>query len=98
VPRASQPAESPQATSVARSARVFCPRPLIHTFSRPAPATPVARSARSAHLTLPPVERLWEHRPMPELLQGTLDLLILQTLVLGPAHGHTIAHVIEHRS
>jgi transcriptional regulator len=33
-----------------------------------------------------------------ELLQGTLDLLILQTLVLGPAHGHTIAHVIENRS
>jgi PadR family transcriptional regulator, regulatory protein PadR len=33
-----------------------------------------------------------------ELLQGTLDLLILQTLLLGPAHGHTIAHVIEHRS
>src|SRR3954453_15215321 len=33
-----------------------------------------------------------------EMLQGTLDLLILQTLVLGPAHGHTIAHVIEHRS
>ena len=33
-----------------------------------------------------------------DLLQGTLDLLILQTLVLGPAHGHTIAYVIEHRS
>jgi transcriptional regulator len=33
-----------------------------------------------------------------EMLQGTLDLLILQTLVLGPAHGHTIAHAIEHRS
>lgn len=33
-----------------------------------------------------------------DLLQGTLDLLILQTLVLGPAHGHTIAHVIERRS
>jgi transcriptional regulator len=33
-----------------------------------------------------------------ELLQGTLDLLILQTLVPGPAHGHAIAHVIEHRS
>jgi len=33
-----------------------------------------------------------------ELLQGTLDLMILQTLVLGPAHGHTIAHAIEHRS
>jgi PadR family transcriptional regulator PadR len=33
-----------------------------------------------------------------DLLQGTLDLLILQTLVVGPAHGHTIAHVIQHRS
>lgn len=33
-----------------------------------------------------------------DLLQGTLDLLILQTLLLGPAHGHTVAHVIEHRS
>jgi PadR family transcriptional regulator PadR len=33
-----------------------------------------------------------------EVLQGTLDLLILQTLIMGPAHGHTIAHVIEHRS
>ena len=33
-----------------------------------------------------------------DLLQGTLDLLILQTLAPGPAHGHTIAHVIERRS
>ena len=33
-----------------------------------------------------------------ELLQGTLDLLILKTLALGPAHGHTIAHAIEHQS
>ena len=33
-----------------------------------------------------------------ELLQGTLDLLILRTLMSGPAHGHTIAHVIEHQS
>src|SRR5215471_7589172 len=33
-----------------------------------------------------------------DLLQGTLDLLVLQTLVLGPAHGHTIAYAIEHRS
>jgi len=33
-----------------------------------------------------------------ELLQGTLDLLILKTLALGPAHRHTIAHAIEHRS
>ena len=33
-----------------------------------------------------------------EVLQGTLDLLILQTLIPGPAHGHTIAHAIERRS
>ena len=33
-----------------------------------------------------------------ELLQGTLDLLILKTIAVGPAHGHTIAHVIERRS
>lgn len=32
------------------------------------------------------------------MFQGTLDLLILQTLVLGPAHGHTIAHSIERGS
>ena len=33
-----------------------------------------------------------------ELLQGTLDLLVLKTLAIGPAHGHTIAHVIARRS
>jgi PadR family transcriptional regulator PadR len=33
-----------------------------------------------------------------EMLQGTLDLLILRTLALGPAHGQTIAHVIERGS
>jgi transcriptional regulator len=33
-----------------------------------------------------------------ELLQGTLDLLILRTLLLGPAHGHAIARAIEFNS
>jgi transcriptional regulator len=33
-----------------------------------------------------------------EFLQGTLDMLILRTLLLGPAHGHTIAHAIERNS
>jgi PadR family transcriptional regulator PadR len=33
-----------------------------------------------------------------ELLQGTLDLLILRTLLLGPAHGHAIAKTIERNS
>ena len=32
------------------------------------------------------------------LLQGTLDLLILRTLQPGPAHGHSIAKVIERTS
>ena len=32
------------------------------------------------------------------LLQGTLDLLILQTLLFGRAHGHAIARSIELRS
>jgi transcriptional regulator len=33
-----------------------------------------------------------------ELLQGTLDLLILRTLQLGPAHGHEIMKAIERSS
>lgn len=33
-----------------------------------------------------------------ELLQGTLDLLVLHTLLLGPAHGHAIAKSIERSS
>ena len=33
-----------------------------------------------------------------ELLQGTLDLLILRTLKSGPAHGHAIAKAIERES
>ncbi len=33
-----------------------------------------------------------------EMVQGTLDMLILQTLVMGPAHGHTVAHAIERAS
>jgi PadR family transcriptional regulator PadR len=33
-----------------------------------------------------------------DLLQGTLDLLILRTLRPGPAHGHAIAKAIERGS
>src|SRR5258708_16324797 len=40
--------------------------------------------------TKPPIQN--------EMLQGTLDMLVLQTLVLGAAHGHTIAHAIERGS
>jgi PadR family transcriptional regulator PadR len=41
-------------------------------------------------------------RPKPgapgELLQGTLDMLILKTLSRGPAHGYAIALAIERTS
>jgi PadR family transcriptional regulator PadR len=30
-----------------------------------------------------------------ELLQGTLDMLILRTLLFGPAHGHQVAKHIQ---
>ena len=33
-----------------------------------------------------------------DMVQGTLDLLVLKTLAAGPAHGHTIANAIEQRS
>lgn len=33
-----------------------------------------------------------------EMLQGTLDMLVLRSLVLGPAHGYTIARLIQQRS
>src|SRR5205085_4251066 len=39
-----------------------------------------------------------EEKERIELLQGTLDLLILRTLLLGPAHGHAIAQAIEFNS
>jgi transcriptional regulator len=39
-----------------------------------------------------------EEKERIELLQGTLDLLILRTLLLGSAHGHAIAKAIEFNS
>ncbi|HTY07375.1 MAG TPA: PadR family transcriptional regulator [Gemmatimonadales bacterium] len=39
-----------------------------------------------------------DRRPRNELLAGTMDLLILQTLTLGALHGYAIARHIERRS
>jgi PadR family transcriptional regulator len=38
------------------------------------------------------------HQTRVELLQGTLDLLILRTLLRGPSHGHAIVKAIEFNS
>jgi transcriptional regulator len=36
-----------------------------------------------------------DNKERVELLQGTLDMLILRTLLFGPAHGHQIAKHIR---
>ena len=37
------------------------------------------------------------HKPM-ELLQGTLDVLVLRTLVWGPMHGYAVSRWIRDRT
>jgi len=37
-------------------------------------------------------------QPNSEVLKGTLDMMVLRTLVGGDAHGHTIAKIIERNS
>ena len=39
-----------------------------------------------------------KNEPNAEMLKGTLDMMVLRTLVSGDAHGHTIAKVIERTS
>jgi PadR family transcriptional regulator PadR len=39
-----------------------------------------------------------KNQPNAEMLKGTLDMMILRTLLMGDAHGHTVAKVIEQTS
>lgn len=39
-----------------------------------------------------------ETHPQNEMIKGTLDMMILRTLIGGDAHGHSIAKVIERTS
>ena len=39
-----------------------------------------------------------KNEPNAEMMKGTLDMMVLRTLVTGDAHGHTIAKVIERTS
>jgi PadR family transcriptional regulator PadR len=38
------------------------------------------------------------HHARVDLLQGTLDMLVLRTLVWGPQHGHGVGQSIRHSS
>src|SRR5271154_3809176 len=62
------------------------------------PKTPVDGQKERAKLPFPSVDRLKERMPTSksEVLQGTLDLLVLKTLdSLGPMHGFGIALRIQ---
>jgi len=86
--------------------RAIAVYPVVTIELQLAPFSQLASSHRqSSGLHFAPIDTRVE-RLMPrsyksqknEMLQGTLDMLILRTLITGPAHGHTIAHVIEHTS
>lgn len=48
---------------------------------------------------IPPEDLMRKQKDEPiDMLQGTLDLLILRTLLFGPIHGHAIAKSIERTS
>ena len=64
-------------------------------FQFPVQASP----ARQRHQPLPHFANTHDDsRKRAELLQGTLDLLVLRTLAPGPAHGYAIAKAIERQS
>ena len=42
-----------------------------------------------------PSKEIYVAKNKADLLQGTLDMLILRTLRIGPSHGHAIAKAIE---
>jgi PadR family transcriptional regulator, regulatory protein PadR len=68
----------------------------IYTVGLPSGILPLTFYRNQAILS--PRMSTKEQKERIELLQGTLDLLILRTLVLGPMHGHAIAKAIEFRS
>ena len=79
---------SASAVSIYRPARSGC-LPLdnqeVTVLSSGAPTVPVSR----------PVSRPVEDSPNTDVIQGTLDMLILKTLSLQPLHGFGIARRIE---
>src|SRR5512136_609513 len=49
-------------------------------------------------MNCPDASKEKKRRDSEDLLQGTLDMLILRTLLFGPMHGHAIATSIEKTS
>src|SRR5262249_6487012 len=66
---------------------LLSPQPIPDRLTPPFPKFTFRSMPRGGR---PPIEG--------DMLQGTLDVLVLKTLAMGPAHGHTIAHAIERRS
>jgi PadR family transcriptional regulator PadR len=75
---------------------------IVRKTSRPFPSSARRDRRQKVHLDiraegdyLLPRMSTKEQKERIEMLQGTLDLLILRTLLLGPRHGHAIAKAIE---
>jgi PadR family transcriptional regulator, regulatory protein PadR len=47
---------------------------------------------------MPPFKRKDRYQSRTEILQGTLDMLILQTLLWGPRHGYALSKAIRTNS
>src|SRR5262245_40011981 len=71
-------------------------RPVYHSRRLPVYLSPVdIRPERAAYSCRMPTRK---DDDRVALLQGTLDLLILRTLLLGPRHGQGIARMIQQTS
>ena len=64
-------------------------------LGRPEDAVPLTFDVYRAQYTSTLDGKVTMARPSVDLLQGTLDLLILKTLSWGPAHGYAVARWIE---
>src|SRR5580692_9801780 len=75
----------------------------IDDLMRPGSRAPAIRTLHSGCFTRRSYGRVFSSMPRKvqsegDMLQGTLDMLILKTLFLGAAHGHSVAHAIERGS
>src|ERR1043165_385702 len=68
----------------------------MNCYRSPRPSVEGCRHPTPMHVVyLHPMARRARYQNRIELLQGTLDLLILETLRWGPQHGYGIAQAIQ---